>query len=236
MLDTLLESKSHRTRGKGTALASAAFHATVILGTVYATASGASAHNAPEPPARVHWVRSPPSRDPVSQQTRRIPPSTATSRVAIPATLRVRLNIPVGLPPIDLNRPVVDPSDFASSATHSTGDPTASPGDRVPGGVGLPAYDASQVDTPVSMIGTFRPDYPAALRSAGVEGQVVVQFVVNEAGRVDRASVRIVSASNDVFAFSVTTSLARMRFTPARIGSRAVAQLVQQMFVFRLDR
>jgi TonB family protein len=86
------------------------------------------------------------------------------------------------------------------------------------------------------MLGTFRPDYPAPLRSAGIEGQVVVQFVVNEAGRVDRESVRIVSASNDLFAGSVAGALGWMRFTPARIGTRAVAQLVQQLFVFRLDR
>ena len=86
------------------------------------------------------------------------------------------------------------------------------------------------------MIGTFRPDYPAQLRSAGVEGEVIVQFVVNESGKVDRESIRIVSASNDLFAGSVTGALARMRFTPARIGTHAVAQLVQQTFVFRLDR
>lgn len=230
MLDTLLESKSHRTRGKGTALVSAAFHATVILGAVYATASGASAHDAPAPPAKVHWVTSPPSIIP--RQVRRA--SVATSRVATVAPLRVQLNIPVTLPPIDLNRPVVDPSDFVSP--HSGGDSPSSPGSATSGGGGVPAYDASQVDSPVSMLGTFRPDYPAPLRSSGVEGQVVVQFVVTESGRVDRESIKIISSSNDLFANSVSGALGRMRFTPARIGSRAVPQLVQQLFVFRLDR
>jgi len=86
------------------------------------------------------------------------------------------------------------------------------------------------------MLGTFRPDYPAALRSSGVEGQVVVQFVVTESGRVDRESVKVISASNDLFASSVASALGRMRFTPARIGAHAVSQLVQQLFVFRLDR
>ena len=232
MLDTLLESKSHRTRGKGTALVSAAFHATVILGAIYATASGASAHDAPEPPAKVHWVTSP-STVPIARQVHRA--STPTNRVATAAPLRVQLNIPVTLPPIDLNRPVVDPSDFAPSS-HSTGDSPARPGDRTGGDDGARAYDVTQVDSPVSMLGTFRPDYPAPLRSAGVEGQVVVQFVVNESGRVDRESVRVLSASNDLFAGSVSSALARMRFTPARIGTHTVAQLVQQTFLFRLDR
>lgn len=234
MLETLLESKSRRTRGKGTALASAAFHITVILGAVYATASGASAHDAPEPPAKVHWVSSPPSRDPITQ-SRPARPTSPANRVAIATPLRVQLNIPVSLPPIDLNRPVVDPSDFAAPAG-STGAGSATPGKTTAGGSGVQAYDATEVDSPVSMIGTFRPDYPAPLRSAGIEGQVVVQFVVTEAGKVDRQSVRIISASNDVFAASVTSALGRMRFTPARIGAHTVAQLVQQLFVFRLDR
>ena len=234
MLDTLLESKSRRTRSKGTTLISAALHTAVILGAAYATASGASTQDASEPSVRVHWVTSPPTTDPITQQAPPTPVSTPTNRVATAARLRVQLNIPVSLPPIDLNRPVVDPSDFTSSS-HSTGDPAASPGGHGGGIDGVQAYDVSQVDSPVSMIGTVRPDYPAQLRSAGVEGQVVVQFVVNESGRVDRESVRIVSASNDIFAASVTSSLARMRFTPARIGNRAVAGLVQQLFVFRLD-
>ena len=233
MLDTLLESKSHRSRGKGTALVSAAFHATVILGAVYATASGASAHDAPEPPVRVHWVTAPPSTVPVARQTHRT--SAPTSPVAPVVRLRVQVNIPVTLPPIDLNRPVVDPSDFVSSA-HSGGDSPSAPSNGTGGAGGVPAYDATQVDSPVSMLGTFRPDYPAALRSSGVEGQVVVQFVVTESGRVDRESVKVISASNDLFASSVASALGRMRFTPARIGTHAVAQLVQQLFVFRLDR
>lgn len=236
MLNTLLESRSGRTRTKGTVLASAALHTAIILGAAYATASGASTHIAPEPPARVHWITSPPASDPVTQQARRAPASTPTSRVSTAPALHVRLDIPVDLPPIDLNRPIVDPSDFTSSSSHSIGNSPATPGKRVGGDSGLQAYDASQVDSPVSTIGTFRPDYPAQLRAAGVEGQVVVQFVVNESGRVDRESVRIVSASNDGFAAAVTISLARMRFTPARIGNRTVAQLVQQLFVFRLDR
>ena len=232
MLDTLLESKSHRTRGKGTALVSAALHATLILGAVYATASRASAHDAPEPPAKVHWVTSP-STVPIARQVRRV--STPTSRVATVAPLRVQLNITVTLPPIDLNRPAVDPSDFAPSS-RSTGDSPARRGDRAGGDNGARAYDVSQVDSPVSMLDTFRPDYPAPLRSAGIEGQVVVQFIVNESGRVDRESVRILSASNNLFAGSVSSALARMRFTPARIATHAVAQLVQQLFVFRLNR
>ena len=233
MLDTLLESKSHRTRGKGTAVVSAVFHAAVILGAVYATASGASAHDAPESPTKVHWVTSPPPTVPIARQVHR--PSTPTNRVATAAPLRVQLNIPVTLLPIDLNRPVVDPSDFAPSS-HVAGDSPARAGNGTGGDTGTRAFDASQVDSPVSMLGSFRPDYPTQLRSSGVEGQVVVQFVVNELGRVDRESVRILSASNDLFASSVTSALGRVHFNPARIGTHAVAQLVQQLFVFRLDQ
>ena len=234
MLNTLLESQPHRARGNATILTSAAFHTAVILGAVYATASGVSAHDAPEAPVTVHWVAAPPSSLPVPQ-IHRTPQSAAANHIPSAPPLRVSVDIPVSLPPTDANPPIVDLSVFAPAPRSTVGAPQGR-GSPAAGGTGAPAYDVSQVDSPVSMLGTFRPDYPGQLRSAGVEGEVIVQFVVNESGKVNRESIRIVSASNDLFASSVRSSLARMRFIPARLGNSAVAQLVQQTFVFRLDR
>lgn len=237
MLNTLLESRSHRTRSKGTVLTSAIFHTAVILGAVYATASGVSAHDAPEPPVTIHWVAAPPS-DPLTQP-RRTPRTAPAKHIPSTRRLRVALNVPVSLPPIDANPPesppIVVPSDFKPSPPSTAGAPKG-PVTPTAAGIGAPAYDVSQVDSPVSMLGTFRPDYPAQLRSSGVEGDVIVQFVVNESGRVDRESIRILSASSELFAISVRNALGRMRFIPARLGNSVVAQLVQQKFVFRLDR
>ena len=143
MLNILLESRSHRARSKGTVLTSAAFHTAVILGAVYATASGVSAHDAPERPVTVHWVTAPPS-DPVTQ-THRTPQTAPLNHIPSVPPLRVPVDIPVSLPPIDANKPVVDSSVFASRSPSTVGAPQA-PGSPAAGGTGAPAYDVSQVD------------------------------------------------------------------------------------------
>jgi len=65
---------------------------------------------------------------------------------------------------------------------------------------------------------------------------VVAEFVVTEFGRADARSLRIISATNEGFVNAIRQALPRMRFSPARIGDHPVPQLVQQLFVFKLDR
>jgi protein TonB len=98
------------------------------------------------------------------------------------------------------------------------------------------AYDAAEVESEVTVVSGFRPEYPASLRTAGIEGRVVAQFIVTSDGRTDAASIRILSATNDQFGESVRLALLKSKFRAARIGSRNVPQLVQQLFVFKLDR
>lgn len=71
---------------------------------------------------------------------------------------------------------------------------------------------------------------------AGVEGQVVAQFVVDVEGRVEAGTVRLVRSGNALFDEAVRTGLARMRFTPAEIAGRKVRQLVEIPFVFALSQ
>jgi protein TonB len=80
------------------------------------------------------------------------------------------------------------------------------------------------------------PVYPPALRAAGIEGRVVAQFVVDTQGKAARESIRILSSSNELFSESVRKAIAQMRFVPAKIRGKPVAQMVQQLFVFKLDR
>ena len=94
-----------------------------------------------------------------------------------------------------------------------------------------------QVEKPVSQIpGTGSPRYPDALRSSGVEGEVQAQFVVSEEGKADVSTFKVLKATNDLFASAVRSALPNMRFYPAEVGGKKVAQLVQQSFQFRLDR
>ena len=96
---------------------------------------------------------------------------------------------------------------------------------------------SSVLEKPVSQIpGTGSPRYPDALRSSGVEGEVQAQFVVDENGKAETGSFKVLKATNDLFANAVRTALPSMRFYAAEVGGHKVKQLVQQSFQFKLDR
>ena len=102
--------------------------------------------------------------------------------------------------------------------------------------LGLPYFDF-QVEKPAAPIaGSGAPRYPAILRSAGVEGEVLAQFVVDTTGRIEIESYKMIRQSHDLFDASVRNALPEMRFTPAEVGGRKVRQLVQQPWVFQLAK
>jgi protein TonB len=84
--------------------------------------------------------------------------------------------------------------------------------------------------------GTATPRYPDALRSSGVEGEVQAQFVVNEEGRADPSTFKVLKSTNELFSNAVRSALPNMRFYAAEVGGHKVKQLVQQSFQFKLDR
>jgi TonB family protein len=123
--------------------------------------------------------------------------------------------------------------------------PTRRPTARTEGGVAAPSsavmgpnqtYFEFQVEEPATPLEVASPIYPAALRAQGVSGQVIAQFVVDTEGDVDVATFKVIDASHELFSEAVRAAVAGMRFTPAKVGGRAVKQLVQQPFVFNVGR
>ena len=86
--------------------------------------------------------------------------------------------------------------------------------------------------TPRPQPGNPQPRYPDMLRSANVEGEVLVQFVVDTTGRVEMSQFKVLKSSHDLFTNSVKQQLSAARYYPAEIGGRKVKQLVQQPFNF----
>jgi TonB family protein len=82
--------------------------------------------------------------------------------------------------------------------------------------------------------GSAAPIYPPKLSALGIEGHVQATFVVDPTGRVDLTSVRVLESDRTEFSESVLTALAEMRFRPATRGGKAVRQLVEQRFNFRI--
>jgi len=215
MFTTLIESTPHRKPNGGARLISALFHSALIAGAIYATASGAASKvvaTAGTQAQKVLWVK------PSAQ------PQSAPAPKAKPRPVVAPTKVPTATPRIDPNaQPTPEPD--AGSATNLAGGGT-------PG-----AFNSFEVDVEVVAIaGTVRPRYPDMLRTTGVEGRVIAQFVVNEQGRADRNTFRVLSSTHPLFTDAVSRALPQMRFNPATIRGKPVSQLVQQLFVFKLDR
>ena len=80
------------------------------------------------------------------------------------------------------------------------------------------------------------PRYPEILKSAGVEGEVLASFEVDTTGRAVSSSFKVLKTSHELFASAVRNALPNMRFLPAEIGGKKVRQLVQQPFVFAIQK
>lgn len=80
------------------------------------------------------------------------------------------------------------------------------------------------------------PPYPKLLRSAGVEGTVLAQFIVDTSGRADMSTFKVLESSHELFTQAVREALPGYRFFPAEIGGKKVRQVVQQPFTFALPK
>ena len=74
------------------------------------------------------------------------------------------------------------------------------------------------------------------MRLAKVEGEVLAQFIVNEDGKVDRDSFKVLKSTHPLFVESIENVLGQMRFNPALVGGRPIRQLVQMPFTFSLAK
>ena len=103
---------------------------------------------------------------------------------------------------------------------------------RAPAG----AYFEFQVDEPARMQSGANLRYAMELREAGIEGTVLVQFVLDTEGRIDPSTFKVLKTDHEGFVESVREALPRLRYTAARKDGRAVRQVVQQPFVFNIAR
>lgn len=79
-----------------------------------------------------------------------------------------------------------------------------------------------------------QPVYPELLRQAGVQGQVVLQALVDTTGRVLAASISVISATRVGFVAPARQALLATLFRPARVAGRAVPVLVRVPFDFTI--
>jgi periplasmic protein TonB len=137
-------------------------------------------------------------------------------------------SIPTDIPPINLEEKF-DPRDYS--------------GTGVEGGIGtgiVPSsdqvYAEAVVEEKPEMLSARQPDYPQLLRTAGIEGTVIVQVVIDTMGRAEPNSLKIIRSPNPGFDQPVKNAVLQALFRPARVHGRAVRVLVQIPFNFTLKK
>lgn len=98
-------------------------------------------------------------------------------------------------------------------------------------------YNEDAVDRPARPVeGLVAPRYPELLKGAGIEGEVLAQFIVDTLGVPVVSTFKVLTSAHDLFSLSVKNALPRMRFVPAEKGGRKVRQRVVQPFVFAVEK
>jgi periplasmic protein TonB len=238
MFNQLIESKRKRQRSIGGSLFSLVAHGVLILAAVKLTTGVTDA--AQKKDQKVEFVEiKKPDEPPPPPKKEAPPPPDAPVTPPPPKgfqTLSPPLEIPNIVPPIDITRKVTNEADFSAKGVKggvSTG---------VVGGTGPVEQETPYLDFQVEKQAEPAPNqdppkYPEVLRTAGVEGTVEAQFVVDTTGHADLASFKSMNGeANQLFVKAVKDCLAKARYYPAEIGGKKVRQLVQQQFNFTIKR
>lgn len=179
----------------------------------------------------------PPGRDPAQLIISGNPPPRGFQLIATVAS------IPTEVPPVDLGQKAIDPRDFTGRGVEG------GVGWGVEGGTGpvdsvvdgsirellyrAETNDVRFVRAELLVQPAFR--FPVVMRDAGISGRVVMEFVIDTLGRVEKQSVRVLEQTNQAFGQAAQEGLLLARFEPARFGDRPVRQLSRWPLQFRLE-
>jgi protein TonB len=229
MMHVLMESGTRRrSRSTRWTVTSVMVHAAMITAAVAATSGVDASPLDPEEKPPIIYFAPTPTASPLPAA-----PTSGDPRIDVPAEPHFRLP--------DIPSPTIPTFDVTTHATRGlTSDMPSLSGPPVPasgapvGGIGAVHTSAVVDRIVVAWPQNPRPDYPQSLRSANLEGDVLITFVVDTTGRVEPGSLRVVQSSHPLFAESVQRWLPKTRYRPAEVGGRRVRQLVQQQVGFAL--
>lgn len=234
MFNRLIESKRDTKKSPGTTIFSIVFHSVLIGGAAWATANAAIA-NEKVKAEKIQFVEVKKDEPPPPKKPDIPPPPPKNVTVTPPPpkgfqVLTAPPIVPIKIPDIDLSKKVTDAADFSGKGV------AGGSSKGVVGGVGPVSdkqdYFAFQVEKQAEAMNDVKPEYPSSLQSAGIEGEVDVQFVVGVDGRADMSTFKVMKSNNDMFSNAVRNAVSRARYRPAEIGGKKVRMLVQQPFMF----
>jgi len=235
MFTTLLESGSRSSRHEGWLSASTGVHLMLIAGAVVLTAQREVQRIDPPEQVDIVYTRNASPAEPPLRRVHSGSSHRESGRTLRFPTLRDLTDI------VGVTTPNLDVNTASGSLSSDLGGVDARCNDTAicvlvpPFGDG--PLSAGQVEKPaLAAPGNAQPTYPEMLRTAGVEGSVLMRFVIDTTGAVERASITVVRTDHGLFASAVRSVLMKHRFFAAEAGGRKVRMLVEQRFDFAIDR
>lgn len=161
-------------------------------------------------------------------------------------TISAPVVMPTAIPPVNLNERAIDPRDYTGRGQEGgvgwgvvggTGSADqAAPSEVVEAGYALDrVYTAEEKHAsfkPARLLSQVAPKYPRRLEELGVNGTVVIRFVVDTSGIVMDSTITVIEATVEAFGVAARDAIARALFEPAMLGERPVRQLATQKINF----
>ncbi len=122
----------------------------------------------------------------------------------------------------------------AASDTVSIGPTTFNEAELPPPPEEDTVYSFAMVQQKPKLIKRVLPEYPELARKAGLEGKVIVEYIVGKDGHVK--SARVLKSDNEIFNQAALNAVKQYVFKPAMQNDRPVSVRVIQPIVFALER
>ena len=224
MFEHLIESKheANKKRFFSVGTMSVVVHTALIAAAVYATLGATESDSGPMVDTTMVYLNQP--------QQEQEQPKVVQLDVQLKGfqTVVAPTEIPTDIPAINLEEKF-DPRDYSGSGVEGgIGTGLVPSGDQV--------YAEALVEEKPEILSGPVPDYPQILKNAGIEGTVIVQVVIDTAGRAEPNSIKIIRSPNPGFDAPTKNAVRQSLFRPARVHGRPVRVLVQIPFNFKLTR
>jgi len=224
VFNNLIESnrKTDKKGAFGLGFVSLIGHSVIVLGAVVATLTAGQKDAGETIDTAMVFLNQEEQKKPEEQ-----PPIVDVPHLKGFQTVVAPTDIPTNIPPINLQEHF-DPKDYT--------------GTGVEGGIGTGLVPSDQVF--MESVVEERPEvlsgpslqYPDLLRQAGVQGRVLVQAIIDTAGRAEPPSVKVIQSPNPGFDQPAKNYVLRALFRPARVHGRAVRVLVNLPIDFKIKR
>ncbi len=152
------------------------------------------------------------------------------STVLVPQVFTAPINIPNGIPPVDLGS--MSGFEDHEIAYNTNFDPFGRYEHTPTDFHGV--FETIAVDEEPIRISSPPLEYPNMMRRAGLEGTVVIRAIVDTTGRVEPESMKVVQSDFSAFEGPALRLLRMSRFRPGRVRGTPVRVLIQIPIQFSL--